>query len=307
MRRTSEILLLLISAVFLSACAGRGGSASEASAARQFPAVTVPSVISDPDERLEYVLNHYWDDFEGVPMEGMEGAMADFIALLDRAPLPVAQKAVEVLFHRICDAEKADTSAHHYVLMTQMVSKYLYDPNSPLRNEDYYLPFVRLMAESPLTSDDMRPAYRYEAEACAVCQSGTPAPDFVMKTSSGCEMNLYDTNSFYTLLFFSNPGCTACKTIVEEISAVDGMESMIESGYVSIVNVYIDEDLDAWKDYVRNYPDSWTSAYDRDRVIRGKRIYDVRAIPSLYLLDKDKVILMKDAPTEKVLARILNQ
>ena len=31
-------------------------------------------------------------------------------------------------------------------------------------------------------------------------------------------------------------------------------------------------------------------------------LYNVRAIPSLYILDKDKRVIMKDAPETKVLA-----
>lgn len=307
MRRTLDILLLLSAVALLSSCAGRTGAGAVQKEARPFPAVAVPSVIDEPGERLEYVLNHYWDDFEGVPADELEKAMADFTGLMDQAPLAVSQKAMEVLFDRICEAEMSDTSAHHYVLMTQMVSKYLYDPNSSVRNEDYYLPFVRLMAVSPLTSEDIRPAYRYEAESCSICQAGTPAPDFTMRTASGRDMRLYDIHSRYTLLFFSNPGCEACRTIIDEICAVTDIDRMISDGEVSVVNVYIDEDLDAWKGYLHNYPESWISAYDPDGVIRGRRIYDVRAIPSLYLLDRDKVILMKDAPTGRVLARIINQ
>lgn len=256
---------------------------------------------------MEYVLNHYWDDFSGVPMEEIEVALSNFIGILDNAPLAGAQKAMAVLFERICEEERADTSAHRYILMTQLVSKYLYDPNSPMRNEDYYLPFVSLMAESPLTPEDLRPAYRYEAESCAICQYGTVAPDFKMRTAVGRTLSLYDVKAEYIMLFFSNPGCTACKEIIEEVMGVPEMVDLINSGAVAVVNVYIDEDLAAWMEYEPNYPESWISCYDIFRIIRNERLYDVRAIPSLYLLDKDKRILLKDAPTQKVINAILNQ
>ena len=48
------------------------------------------------------------------------------------------------------------------------------------------------------------------------------------------------------------------------------------------------------------YPDNWYNGYDPDYVIREDILYNVRAIPSLYLLDKDKKVLMKDAPQERL-------
>ena len=299
-------MFLALGAV-LAACGSREGKPSSEAVSHRFPDITVPSVYSDPDERMDYVLNRYWDGLAEASIEEVEPALATYIAMLDNVPMRKAQHSMEMLFGRICEADQADTSAHRYVLLTQMVSKYLYDPNSPQRNEDYYLPFVRLMAESPLTAEDMRQAYRFEAESCAICQYGTTAPDFVMRTGEGKDIRLHDLKADYTLLFFSNPGCQACKEIREELLDAQGLEEMISEGRLAIVSVYIDEDLTAWREYLSEYPSFWTSGYDRDRLIRGTRIYDVRAIPSLYLLDGGKKVLMKDAPTEKVIAGIFNQ
>ena len=302
MKRNLNILCLAAFLAGVLSCAGHGGSVA---GTKHFPQVNIPSVYTGEEERLEYLLNHYWDDFRGVPMDEIEVALANFIGIMDNAPLPVSQKAMARLFDRICEEEKADTSAHCYTLMTQLVSKYLYDPNSPLRNEDYYLPFVRLMAESPMTSDELKPAYRYEAESCSICRSGTTAPDFRMRTATGRTLSLYDVKAEYTMLFFSNPGCEACKAIIDEVMSVPEIVYLIDRGEVAVVNVYVDEDLEAWRDYESHYPETWISCYDFPRVIRNERLYEVRAIPSLYLLDRDKTILLKDAPTQKVINRIL--
>ena len=51
-----------------------------------------------------------------------------------------------------------------------------------------------------------------------------------------------------------------------------------------------------------NYPSSWINGYDYTFKLRSSGTYDIRAIPSLYLLDSRKRVLMKDAPTETVLS-----
>ena len=40
--------------------------------------------------------------------------------------------------------------------------------------------------------------------------------------------------------------------------------------------------------------------YDKELVIKNKNLYDLRAIPTLYLLDKNKTVLLKDATLQKV-------
>jgi hypothetical protein len=78
------------------------------------------------------------------------------------------------------------------------------------------------------------------------------------------------------------------------------ISSMISSGVLAVLNIYIDEDLQAWREYMPIYPEEWYNGFDPDLVIRTDNLYSVRAIPSLYLLDKDKRVIMKDAPENKL-------
>ena len=54
------------------------------------------------------------------------------------------------------------------------------------------------------------------------------------------------------------------------------------------------------------YPDEWYNGYDPNLVIRNDMLYNIRAIPSLYLLDEDKRVILKDAPQETVFAWLAN-
>ena len=42
-------------------------------------------------------------------------------------------------------------------------------------------------------------------------------------------------------------------------------------------------------------PSSWINAYDAGARISKEELYDLKAIPSMYLLDRDKRVLAKDA------------
>ena len=54
------------------------------------------------------------------------------------------------------------------------------------------------------------------------------------------------------------------------------------------------------------YPEEWYNGFDPDYVIRTDQLYNVRAIPSLYLLDADKKVMLKDATTEKLFGVLEN-
>ena len=290
-----------------------------------FPTVSVPSVLGDDEVlRTEYVLDHYWDSFLGgdgattpnailgIGDESVEQALANYIQILsnvkatstpdDQKPLKKAQKSVKNFFDKLEAKQEADTSAHTYLRLTEMVSRYLYDPNSPLRDEDLYLPFVEALSKSACTRDDMRNAYLHELKMCSTNPFGAKVPNIRYKDVKGHKGTLYAIDADYTMLFFSNPGCESCKGIIKDVMSRGYIESLIKDKKLSVMNIYIDEEVSKWRDYSPNYPSCWINGYDYTFSLRDGNDYDIRAIPSLYLLDSSKRVLMKDAPTEKVLA-----
>ena len=309
--RTANRLCLCALLLLAVSCGGRK-KVAPAAKDRPFPQVVIPAAYTDPDERISYAIEHYWDGFFGgdgrtdsarvlgVPKGEVEQALANYIGVLGRAPLPQAGKAVSGLFDALAAKQAADTSNRVYLAMTEMVARYLYDPNSPLRDEDLYLPFVQKMAASPLTKEDMRTAYRYEAQMCALNPRGSVAPDFVMTLRGGTQVRMHSVRAERTLLFFSNPGCHNCKEIIDALQADGNVLNLIREGRLAVLNIYIDEDLDAWRSYMPIYPKEWLNGYDAAHILRQDVLYNIRAIPSLYLLDAEKRILLKDAPLERV-------
>lgn len=235
-----------------------------------------------------------------------EQDVSRYVVYWSSLPKSEAQQKIDEFFDMIVSRQMEDTSSHVYLQVTEWVSKYLYDPNSPLRDEDLYLPFVRRMAKCELTDEDRRPGYEYQERMCSLNRYGTKAADFKYRDIDGRDHNLYDTEAGYTVLFFSNPGCESCREIVDALRGVEGIDNMIEDGRIAVLNVYIDEEIDAWREYEPNYPDNWISGYDPEYIIREDVIYNVRAIPSVYLLDSDKRVLMKDVPVERLLLFLNN-
>lgn len=298
----------------MTGCAG-GGSRTSApvSVQREFPQIQIPSMYGD-DQRLSYASEHYWDRFlstdnfypcdentlNGVSIETVEGNFATYVALLESSELEPACQAVKKFFSKLEAYQQADTASTVFGRMSEMMEKYLYDPNSPYRNEDIYAAYVECLAASPLTDPDLVPAYVYTSLMCSLNRIGTPAADFRYVDAAGRSHTLYGNKAEYTLLFFSNPGCEACMEIIQTLMGMEQVNALLASKRLAVVNVYIDDEIDKWKAYQSHYPSTWSNGYDPTYSIRENISYNVRAIPSLYLLDADKKVIMKDAPQENV-------
>ena len=58
--------------------------------------------------------------------------------------------------------------------------------------------------------------------------------------------------------------------------------------------MYTEANSKLWLDYQSHIPSKWLNVTDHQEIMHEEK-YDLRALPSLYLLDQDKKILLKDA------------
>ncbi len=276
---------------------------------KTFRMVEVPAMLDTPEERADYVARHYWQNFDfsdtsyiRLP-EVTEQAFADYVAVLGQLSPDLAAVSVRTT---LAGAE-ADTAMFAY--FAELFDKYLYDPNSPVRNEEIYIPVLEYIVASDKVSDADKIRPRYRLAMALKNRPGTPAADFTYTLASGATGTLYGVKADYLVLFINNPGCTACKETVEQITSSELLSGLIARGRVKVLAVYPDEDLAAWRDYRSHIPSAWINGYDAQRKMAHDELYDLKAIPTLYLLSFDKKVLLKDVPAgivERYLAEVEN-
>lgn len=308
--------ILLLSIVMMTAC---GQKKAEQFKALPFPDIALPGMMTQSQDVTDYMAEHYWDRFtdpertypsdsllvNGVRKEDVEQKFSTWLAILERISLKQAEKAVSRLYDKALSCELKDSSSNIFETVTALADRYLYDANSPFRNEEYYLYFVRRFARYQGYSPEIRAKYEYYETNCSLNRLGTKAADFQFTDKSGKTHSLYGIDADLTLLFFSNPGCGSCMDIIQTLKGEAKIADMISSGKLAVANIYIDEDLAGWRDYMPVYPKEWYNGFDHEMKIRTDNLYNVRAIPSLYILDRDKRVIMKDAPENKALSYLL--
>ena len=190
---------------------------------------------------------------------------------------------------------------------TMLAQQVIHDPNSPLRNDEFYIPVMQAVLASPYYDEYERIGPAYDLAMASQNRLGQRANDFRYTLASGATGTLYGVKAEYTLLFINNPGCGMCKQLREQISGSPMLSEMIERGRLKILALYPDEDLTEWRNYRDHIPATWINAYDAGCLVRENGTYDLTAIPSLYLLDSDKRVLVKDCTDVPYIEEVIDR
>ena len=311
--KLTNLALVLLTVVSI-ACGPRKPSGNNNSVQRAFPRVEVPGIYVEEAAQFEWLAGNYWNRFlapadavadtlNGVTREALDQEMGMYVTVLESVPLNVAQKAVghfsEQLEEFLTNAAVAGPATFRN--LSELLSHYLYDPNSPVRCEDLYLPFVSHVAACEALDATRRSRFEWEARMCSLNRIGQIATDFNFIDIAGKHRTMHSIKAEYLVLIFGNPDCTACRELTEQMTAEPSVAQLVNSRRVIVADIFIDEEVDLWKSKADTYPKNWINGYDPAHVIRGDMIYDVRAIPSIYLLDSGKRVLLKDVTTETLL------
>lgn len=182
---------------------------------------------------------------------------------------------------------------------------YLYwgSPASPYRDEERYIEFL----DSLLATDSLPEALRQRAlhrrHVAMLNRPGSIAADFSYLERSGSKSRLHDLQSPLTLLLFYDPECPHCGDILRALANSKTINRAITENQLSVIAIYAEGKRDVWNKTRNDLPDNWLTGYDLTGVL-DKELYDLPAMPTPYLLDSDKRVILKDPEIKKLIARI---
>ena len=244
-------------------------------------------------ETLNYVIEHYWDDFDYDCGERIiEYDTTDICqALVDYASIVRLTGDLRPMRSFIERAETSRPVLEFFITISEMV---LHDPNSPMRDDELYIPILEHLVTSPLLDEYERLIPEHDLRIASQNRIGMMANDFEYTLKDGTTGRLHDIDADYTILMFNNPDCPMCREIIDEIGASPMLNEMQELGRVRVIAMYPDSDLEAWHRYHGQMPRRWIVSYDDGCFLDNNDLYNLSAIPSLYLLDAHKRVIIKD-------------
>lgn len=298
---TITVLLAVVWSV--RGCAAQGGSvcAGVSGHGGSYLPPQPPAEVAD-SAKPGWTARHYWDSFDFADttqlsdMERMGPAVIDYLQLLGAVPAADAAGAIRGMLD-----EALEGSPVAFERFTDWYEEALYDPNSPLRSEELYIPVLEYVVSSPCVDSLMKIRPRSQLAMARRNRPGAVATDFAYTTADGRQHRLSAFRARYTLLYFYNPDCAACREIKDYIgSSARFREWMEGDAGLRVLAVYPDEDLTLWRERLAQMPAAWTVGCDRGHKLMDEGLYDLKAIPTIYLLDENKRVILKDAPAEAV-------
>lgn len=287
MRRTLFLLLLV---TLLASCGGKTARTSVYTDEEGLVRLLPPEVPAGVTDSLGYLLDHYWDGMVfsdtlySHSADFMLRAMAGYIPALQAGDSLGRAEAVRSLMQRA----EVDTLA--YVRLMDLSEQLLYDKGL----YDEYLPFAYAIVESefPMEWDKARP--EEQIRSIRLNRPGTLASDIPFETLSGDTMRISDLRGKTTILFIYNAPCHTCRGEAEEIDRSPVIGPLVMDGRVTVLALDKWGQRSVWHDIAQQMPPKWIHGANYTD-IDSMEHYIVESVPSIYLLDADGRVRLRNA------------
>ena len=297
------LFALLVITLCCSSCAGqqKKETSVENTKERSFQLPEVPVMLDTPEARATFVCEHFWDHFDFADTAYIhlpditEQAIVNFMDLMPRVKEALADKSMQILWQKA--APHSPMLWHFWETM----SRYWKDANSPVRNEEMFIRLCRSVESVPEVDEALKQRASFARRLAEKNRVGHSAIDFTYTLASGKKGQMYGLKADYTLLFFYNPDCQTCMEIKDVVKQSSRLKELVSSGKMNVLPLYPDEDVALWRSHLNELSNEWVNGYDKGQVLTHKNLYDLSSIPSFYLLDKDKKVLLKDADWREVM------
>ena len=257
----------------------------------------IPSEITEPSQRAEYLVLHFWDKFNFndtlflMADQLLERCFVEYLDLLSLVSEDTRDKSIHSLL-------KKSEEEKNFSFFLKLSERYLYEPDSPLYNEEKLIPFLQYAIHSSSLNDTEKLRPKYLLACVSKNRIGNLANDFTYTLMNGETGTLHAIKADYTLLYFNDPECEDCRRLIKQLTLSPVINQLIQSDKLKIITVYINDDTEAWEKHASDVVSTWIYAHDSEQIINREETYHIKQFPTLYLLNQDKKVLQKEITFE---------
>ena len=274
----------------------------QAQAQQSFPYPAIPDTLRSVEQRAGYLSEHYWDNYNFADTlllkskEVTEQGFVNFIDILNRFNLDNASKGVahkdiarkdiarkditqkDITQKGIaqkgiaCFTRKAFSNAAAKERFENLIEHYFEDQLSPVRNDRVYLIFLEEMKNSPCFDETEKERIAFKIKTTNKNLPGDIAINFKFKDESGKEHQLSDYKDQKVILYFYDPDCENC----HEVSA--WLKQQTIPADIKVLKMIADNHI--------------------------SYIYSLKNMPTIFLLDKENKVILKDCTAQELIENI---
>lgn len=182
-------------------------------------------------------------------------------------------------------------STHLYKFWDKL-DHYAYHPNSPIRNDEVSLILFQELVNIPNIKESYKIKYNRIISLLKRNRVGYLATDFQYVDDKGGNNFLKEIVSPYLILIFYDPNCHLCNEVIDNLQRSMLLYNSISNKKIKVLTVNIISS--AVKKPDTNYGENWINGIDASQSILKKGFYNILAYPTIYILDEDKRVVLKD-------------
>ena len=224
----------------------------------------------------------------------MTRRMIDIVKLMPYTDSLTTSRELNFFFKGISSVPRS------VAIVDSLGNLYLNNPASPVRDNELYIRFLRSMLSADSIADFVRLRSEENLRIANLNRKGTIANNISILDRNGITMDLHSIEAPRILLVFYDPECPHCSDILAEIAGNGEINGLIQKGELKIVAVYAEGKRSVWEKSKADMPENWIVGYDMSGVLDND-LYQLPAMPVMYLLDSDHRVLLKDPEFSTVL------
>ena len=263
--------------------------AQDQAPATPFVYPVAPDTCTTLESRCNFIIVNFWNNYDiSRPITNdadFERAFRDYIGFFKFAHRNIVMSSMrDFLF-------KARANSKNLSKIGRVAQDALYGVNAEYWSDELYCEIAKKLSESTNLKADERKYYRHQVEIINKNLVGNVVVDFDIATANG--KSRFSTIEGETIMLFFTDGSANSSFERTRLSLDIGVNNLMEQGKFKLVQIYVGKPDEKWYE---QQPEKWVNVSCEDAL----DIFDIRSIPSCYILDKDRKILTKNVTVDDV-------
>lgn len=241
-----------------------------------------PDFLDNIQARCDYLMDHFWDDMNFKQKVVNQAALQHAFSVY-AAPMQWAQKA-KVLNSVNSLIKKLEKNPSLFTQFMKAAEETFHSPRSEVYIDEVYSSFAEAYAKSKKVPENRKQRYRDQLVAMNSTLPGMLAPSLTLVDAHG-ETVIPRMGANFTIYIFGPSANNDLRQWMLRLNSDMALERLCDSGVLAI-NVF-STDVNDTSDISGILPPFVPHA----RVSSGLEKYDLRSVPSVYLLDSEQRIM----------------
>ncbi|KAF2340157.1 thioredoxin-like domain-containing protein [Flavobacterium tistrianum] len=248
---------------------------------------------------IKFIRQHYWEgvDFKDSMLLNtpyLPGKTGQYMSLFHINDVTNTKEAIKDLL------TKAAVNEDIYRVVEEALLNMYLIKQSDFFNEEIGIYILQNEQKQGFTPEWRKEIINSRISFIKKNRVGSVATDLQLKDKNGAKHSLLDVKSKYTLLYFFDPDCSRCMKVTPIVK--EWLNNTTVKN-ITVLGIYVNNDKKEWNKYINenDFPTNWINLWGDSEFVKIRTDYWLENIPSIYLLDENKKVILKDVTYKQLI------